>query len=97
MRSDVLRVLAFALREAPQAFQCLLNSRATFGSARVGSARFGDDGTVYIWLRLLFGGAPAHADASSGDTRSEFDVQVTLSPMVLSQPRQPDPWDAALS
>lgn len=101
LRSDVLRAPSFAPREAPQAFQGLLNNLATFRIADVAaefrSARVGDGGTVYIWLRLLFGGAPAHADANAGDTKSEFYVQVTLSPTGLSQPGQPDAWDAALS
>lgn len=101
VRSDVLRALAFAQREAPQASQGLLNSLATFRvadvAAEVSSARVGADGMVYVRLRLQFGSAPAHADASAGDRRSEFYVQVTLSPTVIHQPRQPDAWDAALS
>lgn len=100
VRSDVLWALALAPREEPQAFQGLLNSLATFRmadvAAEVASARVGADGIVYIWVRLQFGSAPAHADASAGHTRSEFYVQVTLCPAVLHQPRQPDAWDAAL-
>lgn len=89
-RSDVLRALAFAPREAPQAFQGLLNGLPGPASARVGA-----DGVVYVWLWLQFGSAPEHEDASAGDRRSEF-IQVTRSPTVIYQPRQPDAWDAAL-